>query len=174
MQYSTSSFAIAAVAVMASLVSPAAAMFDEKACQGIGACTAPSECNYMPNGEPQQPEWDCSSAGTVNGQVAAGAELNFELGLSNGTVVDAADFPSSCNLMQPGENATLLKATYQDVTVYGWIEYSCTETTTIINGCYSSTPNPSKTFTCKVLKNGQECKNIAGSVVNKDACAKQA
>ncbi|KAK8062691.1 hypothetical protein PG997_014788 [Apiospora hydei] len=169
MQYSTSSLAVAAAAVVASLVAPAAAMFDEKACKGIGACTAPSECNYMPNGEPQQPEWDCGSAGTINGQVAAGAELNFELGLSTGTVVDAADFPSSCNLMQPGENATLLvglpslkshdlldridllttatnqqKATYQDVTVYGWIEYSCTETTKITNGCYSSTPNPAK------------------------------
>ncbi|KAK8029561.1 hypothetical protein PG993_010852 [Apiospora rasikravindrae] len=171
MKYSTS-FAAAATAVMASFVAPAAALFDGKACNGIGACTAPSECNYWPNGEPQQPEWDCGSAGTINGQVAAGAELNFEKGLTAGTVVAAADFPARCNLMQPGDNATLLKATYQDVTVYGWIEYSCTETTKITNACYSSTPNPSKTFTCKVLKNGQECKSISGSVVNKDACRK--
>lgn len=106
MQYSTS-FA-AAVAIAASLVAPAVAMFDKKACNGIGACTAPSGCNYNPNGEPQHPEWDCGSAGTINGQVAAGAELNFEMGLSAGTVVGAADFPSSCNLAQPGSNATLL------------------------------------------------------------------
>lgn len=107
MQYSTPSFA-AAVAVVASFSAPAAAMFDEKACNGIGACTSPSGCNYWPNGEPQQPEWDCGSAGTINGQVAAGAELNFEKGLSAGTVVSAADFPSSCNLARPGSNATLL------------------------------------------------------------------
>ncbi|KAK7999072.1 hypothetical protein PG991_014747 [Apiospora marii] len=172
MQYSASSFAAAAVAVAAALVAPAAAMFDQKACNGIGACTVPSGCNYQPNGEPQQPEWDCGSAGTINGQVAAGAEINFELGLSTGTVVSTADFPSTCNLARPGSNATLLKATYQDVTVYGWIEYSCTETTPITNACYSSTPNSSKTYTCKVLKNGQECKNIAGSVVDQAACPK--
>ncbi|KAK8117011.1 uncharacterized protein PG998_005292 [Apiospora kogelbergensis] len=105
MQY-PSSFT-AAAAVVASLVAPAAAMFDRKACNGIGACTAPSGCNYWPNGEPQQPEWDCGSAGTINGQVAAGAELNFEKGLSAGEVVAAADFPK-CNLAQPGSNATLL------------------------------------------------------------------
>ncbi|KAK8079273.1 hypothetical protein PG994_003080 [Apiospora phragmitis] len=169
MQYSTT-FTVAA-AVVASLVAPAVAMFDAKACNGIGACTAPAECNYNPSGEPQKPEWDCGSAGTINGQVGASAELNFELGLSTGTVVASADFPR-CNLTQPGSNATLLKATYQDVTVYGWIEYSCTETTPITNACYSSTPNPSKTYTCQVLKNGQECKNIANSVVDQASCPK--
>ncbi|KAK6836080.1 hypothetical protein PG990_013571 [Apiospora arundinis] len=171
MQYSTTTFTVAA-AVVASLVAPAVAMFDEKACNGIGACTAPSGCNYWPNGQPQQPEWDCGSAGTINGQVAAGAELNFEKGLSTGEIVSAADFPKDCNLAQPGSNATLLKATYEGVTIYGWIEYTCTETTKITNACYSSTPNPSKTFTCKVLKNGQKCKSVSGSVVDKATCPK--
>ncbi|KAK8137178.1 hypothetical protein PG984_005118 [Apiospora sp. TS-2023a] len=124
MQYSTSF--TAAVAVAASLVAPAVALFDAKACNGIGACTVPSGCNYNPNGEPQQPEWDCGSAGTINGQIGAGAELNFEQGLSTGTVVEAADFPKNCNLGQPGSNATLLKSSFKDVTVYGWIEYSST------------------------------------------------
>ncbi|KAK8045899.1 hypothetical protein PG996_013963 [Apiospora saccharicola] len=189
MQYSASFTAV--VAVAASLVAPAVAMFDSKACNGIGACTVPSDCNYNPSGEPQQPEWDCGSAGTINGQIGAGAEINFEMGLRTGTVVEAADFPKNCNLAQPGSNATLLKSTFNDVTIYGWIEYSCTETTKITNGCYSRNLNPSKyvllpshkpcslslplpcdyesnigvprTFTCKVLKNGQECKNIANS-----------
>lgn len=29
-----------------------------------------------------------------------------------------------------------------------------------------------RTYTCKVLKNGQECKNIANSVVDQAACPK--
>ena len=150
--------------LLALLVSPAAAMFDQAACSGIGACTFPSGCNYAGSGEPSSAEWDCGAAGTINGQAAAAAERNFEQGLSASqvTVLSASEFPRNCDLKQPpATGATLLKAVYQDVTVFGWVEYSCTETTPIKDGCYSSVKNGSPTYTCQVLKNGTACKHIS-------------
>ena len=98
----------AAAAVLASLTAPAAAMFDKLGCNGVGACVQPSGCNYDSiQVEPSDPEWDCGSAGTINGQKAAGATLNFWQGLSKGKVVAPADFPQ-CDLAQPSSQATLL------------------------------------------------------------------
>lgn len=151
-------------ALLALLASPAAAVFDSAACSGIGACTFPSGCNYSGSGSPSSAEWDCGTAGTINGQAAASAELNFELGLSADQVMvlSASEFPKSCNLKQPpATGATLLKAVYEDVTVYGWIEYSCTETKAITDACYSSVRNGSPTYTCLVLKNGTACSHVS-------------
>ena len=98
----------AAAAVLASLAAPAAALFDKEACNGIGACTQGATCNYdSMTVRPEDPEWDCCSAGTIIGQLSAGATLNFWSGLSKGQVVAPADFPT-CDLAQPSSNATLL------------------------------------------------------------------
>lgn len=160
-----------ATALVALLASPAMAMWDAAACSGMGACTFPSTCNYWPgapSGNPQDAEWNCGSAGTIKGQIAAGAELNFEMGLSaeGMSIVEPADFPKNCYLQQPPvSGATLLKAVYEGITVYGWIEYSCTETTPITDGCYTGRRNGSKTTTCQVIKGGQICSHISKTVV---------
>lgn len=101
MQYSTA-------IILASISSTAAGMFDKLGCNGVGACVEPAGCNYDSiQVEPSDPEWDCGSAGTINGQVAAGASLQFWQGLSKGQVVPAADFPK-CDLAQPDDKAVLL------------------------------------------------------------------
>lgn len=99
----------AAAFVLASLAAPAAAaLFDREACNGIGACTQGTTCNYdSMSVQPEDPEWDCGSAGTITGQLSAGATLNFWMGLSKGQVVPRADFPT-CDPAQPSDIATLL------------------------------------------------------------------
>ncbi|KXJ90966.1 hypothetical protein Micbo1qcDRAFT_204999 [Microdochium bolleyi] len=170
-------FTINTLTIAAALLAgPAAAGFDRQACNSFGACTVSAGCNYWPNRQdngPQLPEYDCGTAGTINGQTTAGAVINFEKGQSaeGAQIVARADFPR-CDLAQPSATATLLKSTYQGVTVYGWIEYSCTETTPIPQGCYSSLKNASQAYTCKVFKDGQACKHVNDDVVNSSSCPK--
>ncbi|KAJ1329831.1 hypothetical protein MN608_06567 [Microdochium nivale] len=154
------------------LASPAAAMHDPAACNGFGACTVPSECNYSSNfREPTDPEWDCGSAGTILGHISSGAQMQFWQGLSKGQVVPRAEFPR-CNIVQPSATATLLKTTYEGVTVFGWIEPTCTEKTPITNGCYSTERNKSAAYTCKVYKAGQECRHLGGKLIREGSCPK--
>jgi len=174
MHFSSSALTIAAVL----LAGRAAAGFDRQACNGIGACTTSASCNYWPNRSdngPQEPEYDCGSAGTINGQKSAGATINLSQGQSaqGAQIVARADFPR-CDLAQPSATATLLKTTFDGgITVYGWIEYSCTETTRIPDGgCYSSLKNSSHVYTCKVLKDGQTCKHINNDIVDANSCPK--
>ncbi|KAJ1325990.1 hypothetical protein MN608_09191 [Microdochium nivale] len=166
-------FSATTITLLAALLaSPAAAMHDSRACSGFGACNIASECNYSSGlGEPTEPEWDCGSAGTVTGQVSAGAQMQFWQGLDKGTVVPRAEFPR-CDLAQPSATATLLKTTYEGVTVFGWIDYTCTETTPIKNGCYSTIKNRSTAYTCKLFKAGQACRNLVGKIIRDSTCPK--
>ncbi|KAJ1324001.1 hypothetical protein MN608_10060 [Microdochium nivale] len=164
-------FTLTTLTVAAALLAaPAAAGFDSKACKNIGACIVPSNCEYTTISDPQDIELECGSAGTISGQTSAGARLQLWQGLSKGQVVARADFPR-CNLAQPSATATLIKTTYEDVTIFGWIEYSCSETKPF-DTCYFGNKNLSTAYTCKVYKNGQVCKNRSTRITDKNACPK--
>ncbi|KXJ89881.1 hypothetical protein Micbo1qcDRAFT_206154 [Microdochium bolleyi] len=170
MHFSATTRMLAAAAILAS---PAIAGFDSKACKGFGACTTTAPCNYFSYTiEPQDAEWDCGSAGTITGQISAGAQIKASRGQADGQVVSRAEFPR-CDLVQPSENAVLIKTLFDDITVYGWIEYTCRETTPIKQGCYSTRLNPSEAYTCKILKAGQTCTHISKTLVKEGSCPKQ-
>ena len=161
----------AAIALVALVASPAAALWDSAGCSGIGACTVPNGCNYFSYTIGlSDPEWDCGSAGTITSQISSSAKHKFEQGLATGQVVPRADFPR-CDLVQPSDTATLLKTTFNDITVYGWVEYNCVEKQRL-EGCYHGDKNPSASYVCKVYKAGQVCSNIPKTVVRQSDCPK--
>jgi len=170
MQFSATNIALAAAALLAS---PVIAGFDSLACGGMGACTAPGGCNYF-NYEmgPGPDEWNCGTGGNITYQQGAGLSLKAGRGLLDGTPVSRAEFPK-CDLIQPSADAVLIKTTYDGgVTHFGWIEYTCTETTPITDACYNRRRNPSTYYTCKVYKNGQTCTHLDKGLVKEGSCPK--
>ncbi|KAI3394395.1 hypothetical protein diail_2807 [Diaporthe ilicicola] len=138
-----------AAATLLALLPAAALAWDPKLCNGAGGCqglTWASEFGYR-----------CPSGATIGPQPLAQALTDIAQGVYEYVASD--EFPASCERATdiPGPAATnqLIKHVAGDtnITIYGYITDSCTETKVAVPGdCYNANPNPSALTPCRITE----------------------